>query len=202
MSILIRDVQDHELDVVLALNNAAGRNILPLDLAKLRSLYAQAAYFRVAVIGEQLAGFLIGLDQSSGHDSPNFLWFQGRLDRFLYIDRIVIAKGHRGAGLGRIFYADVQSFAEVRTPRIACEVFLEPGNDIALLFHGTFGFHESGQQVMPGVDRRVSLLIKEMCSWPWIEETYYQDNKSNLPDLPWLASRNLNHVSSTRATGT
>jgi len=202
MSILIRDVQAHELDAVLTLNNAAGRNILALDAAKLRFFHDCAAYFRVAVIGDQLAGFLIGLDEIASHDSPNFRWFRERLDRFLYIDRIVIAKNHRGAGLGRIFYADVQSFAEVRTARIACEVFLEPGNDIALLFHGTFGFHEAGQQMMAGVNRRVSLLVKDMCSWPWVEKTYYANAGSHLPKLPWLAARGVCHGSEHRATGT
>lgn len=202
MSILIRDVQAHELDAVLSLNNAAGRNILALDAAKLRYFYERATYFRVAVIGQQLAGFLIALDQDAGHDSPNFQWFRGRLDRFMYIDRIVIGKAHRGIGLGRIFYADVQSFTEVRSPRIACEVFLEPGNDIALLFHGTFGFHEAGQQMMPGVNRRVSMLVKDMCSWPWIEGTYYENGISRLPDRPWLAARTPCGSEEHRATGT
>lgn len=201
MSILIRDVQEHELDTVLALNNAAGRNILPLDAAKMRYFHDSAAYFRVAVIGGHIAGFLIGLSENSGHDSSNFRWFHERLDRFLYIDRIVIAKAHRGAGLGRIFYADVQSFAEVRTPRIACEVFLEPGNDIALLFHGTFGFHEAGQQVMSGADRRVSLLVKDMCSWPWVEETYYASGTTTLPAEPWLAERHIDGGKCRSATG-
>ena len=48
MSIAIRDVREHELDSVLALNNAAGPAILPLDAAKLRQLYDSAEYFRVA----------------------------------------------------------------------------------------------------------------------------------------------------------
>ena len=37
MSIVIRDVREHELDSVLALNNAAGVTILPLDRTRLRS---------------------------------------------------------------------------------------------------------------------------------------------------------------------
>ena len=39
MSIVVRDVREHELDSVLALNNAAGPAILPLDAAKLRSFF-------------------------------------------------------------------------------------------------------------------------------------------------------------------
>src|SRR3546814_8743367 len=105
-----------------------------------------------------------------------------------------------GAGLGRIFYADLQSFAEVRSPRIACEVFLEPGNDIALLFHGTYGFNEVGQQLMPAVERRVSLLTKELCSWPWVQQTYYSGEHSRLPELPWRSEEHTSELQSPMRT--
>ena len=49
MSIVVRDVREHELDSVLALNNAAGPAILPLDAARLRRFFDTAEYFRVAV---------------------------------------------------------------------------------------------------------------------------------------------------------
>src|SRR3546814_3847837 len=117
MSILIRDVSEHEPDALLTLNNAASRSILPMDRDQLAFFFECAAYFRVAVIDGALAGFLIALTEDANHASANFRWFKQRFERFLYIDRIVIAKSHRGAGLGRIFYADLQSFAEVRSPR-------------------------------------------------------------------------------------
>src|SRR5262249_53928745 len=126
MTIRIRDVREQELDAVLALNNAAGPTILPLDMARLRALAEQAAYLRVAEADGHLAGFLIGLRENADYASPNFRWFKERYAEFLYIDRIVIARPHRGIGLGRVFYADATSFAEVRVPLLACEVFLEP----------------------------------------------------------------------------
>src|SRR5487761_2105856 len=123
MSMTIRDVQAHELDCVLALNNAAGPTILPLDALLLRALSEQAAYFRVAEIDGHLAGFLIALREDADYASPNFYWFRERYAEFVYIDRIVVARPYRGLGLGRVFYADVTSFAEVRVPLLACEVF-------------------------------------------------------------------------------
>lgn len=197
MSIVIRDVREHELDAVLALNNAAGSTILPLDAARLQRFHREADYFRVAEKDGLLAGFLVAFAAGSAHDSPNFAWFKARYPDFVYIDRIVVASSRRGAGLGRVFYADVQSWAEVRSARLACEVFLEPGNDPAMLFHGTFGFQEVGQQVMPNVDKHVALLMKEFCSYPWVAATY----GGALPDLPWLASR-LPAAAAARATGT
>lgn len=197
MSIVIRDVREHELDSVLALNNNAGLAILPLDSAKLQRFYAQAEYFRVAERDGNLAGFLVGFGAQAEHDSSNFAWFAARYPQFFYIDRIVVASRRRGGGVGRAFYADVQSYAELRYPQLACEVFLDHGADPALLFHGSFGFREVGQNQMPG-GLRASMLLKELCSYPWVRETYGTD----LPDLPWTQGRVLDAPMTERSTGT
>jgi len=198
MSIIIRDVREHELDLVLALNNAAGPGILPMDAAKLHFFWENADYFRVAEKDGLLAGFLVAVSQDAPHDSPNFLWFRERYPQFLYIDRIVIASTRRGAGVGRVFYGDVQSFAEVRVPRIAAEVFLESSSHPALLFHGSFGFREVGQHLMAGPGLRAAMLVKELCSYPYVQQTY----EGRLPDQPWLEARALPGRKSQLATGT
>lgn len=197
MSIAIRDVREHELDSVLALNNAAGPAILPLDAARLRRFYATAEYFRVAERDGNLAGFLLGFGPELQHDSDNFRWFGERYPSFFYIDRIVVASRRRGGGLGRAFYADVQSYAELRYPHLTCEVFLESGTDLALLFHGSFGFREVGQHVMEGTGLRAAMLAKQMCSYPWVRDTY----GTQLPDEPWIARSRL-LADGARATGT
>lgn len=187
MVLAIRDVREHELDAVLALNNAAGTGILPMDGAQLRHLFEIADYFRVAEVDGHLAGFLIALREHSNHASCNFRWFREHYDSFVYIDRIVVAGAYRRHGLGQVFYCDVQTYAELRTPLLACEVFLEPRNDVAVLFHGTYGFHEVGQQLMPETGRHVSLLVKQLCSHAYVRDRYLEHG--GLPDLPWLAER-------------
>ncbi|MDR7193096.1 GNAT family N-acetyltransferase [Luteimonas terrae] len=182
MSIVVRDVHAHELDSILELNNAAGPSILPLDAARLRRLHDTAEYFRVAERDSAMVGFLIGFGAGSGHDSSNYSWFESHYSDFFYIDRVVVASRRRGGGVGRAFYADVQSYAEVRHPLLACEVFLEHDNDPVRLFHGSFGFREVGQHVMPGSGIRASMLVKDMCSYAWVRETY----GGTLPDEPWL----------------
>ena len=183
---ILRDVRASDLAAVMGLNNTAGASILPMDAAQLNHFFRHADYFRVAEVDGHLAGFLIALRDSTPHESSNFQWFRGHCEHFIYIDRVVIGDLHRGHGLGRTFYADVQSFAEVRSPNLACEVFLEPRDDVSVLFHGTFGFHEAGQQVMPETGRRVSLLLKELCSYPFVRDAY----PDGLPAVPWLAQRN------------
>ena len=182
MSIAVRDVREHELDSILALNNAAGPAILPLDAARLRRFHDTAEYFRIAERDGALVGFLVGFGSAADHDSSNFKWFRERHQDFFYIDRVVVSSRRRGGGVGRAFYADVQSYAELRYPLLACEVFLEHDNDPVRLFHGSFGFREVGQHVMEnGI--RASMLTKDMhCSYDWVRERY----GDRLPEADWL----------------
>ncbi|PAL02303.1 GNAT family N-acetyltransferase, partial [Staphylococcus hominis] len=64
-------------------------------------------------------------------------------------------------------------------------VFLDHGADAALLFHGSFGFREVGQNNMPHVDVRASMLLKDLCSYQWVHDTY----GDALPDVPWVGHR-------------
>ena len=198
MPIAIRDVREHELDAVLALNNAAGPAILPLDAARLRVLFDSAEHFRVAERDGTLAGFLIGFSSRARHDSSNFAWFRERYPDFFYIDRVAVASRRRGGGVGRALYADAQSYAELRYPQMACEVFLQPGTDHALLFHGSFGFREVGQHVMPGHAVRAAMLMKPLCSYPWVRDTYGEA----LPDVDWLPHGRATPPAARRCTGT
>ena len=198
MSISIRDVREHELDSVLALNNAAGPAILPLDAARLRRFHDEADYFRVAERDGTFVGFLVGFASGVDHDSSNYRWFGERYPDFFYIDRIVVASRRRGGGVGRAFYADAQSYAELRYPQMACEVFLEGTNDPALLFHGSFGFHEVGQHVMDEADVRAAMLMKPLCSYAWVRDTYGE----RLPDAPWISQPRIGATLPATATGT
>ncbi len=192
MDLAIRDVQECELDAVLVINNTASQSILPMDKARLRYFFDHADYFRVAEINGHLAGFLLALRDGGNYNSINYRWFCEHYPQFLYIDRIVIASAYQRHGLGRVFYCDVESFAEVRVPLLACEIFLEPRDDIAMLFHGTYGFHEVGQQRATPQKRRVSLLVKELPGYSYVHDTWIAHG--GLPDQPWLASRQIANV--------
>lgn len=187
MVVAIRDVRQSDLNAVLALNNAADGGISPLDGARLRHFYETADYFRVAEVNGHPAGFLVAVREYADCRGANFLWFKQRYDRFVYIDRIVVANTYRRHGLGRVFYSDVQSFAEPRVPMLACAVFLEPRDDVAVLFHGTYGFNQMGQQVAPDSGRRVGLLGKPLDSYAFVCDHY--GGEEHLPDEPWLTGR-------------
>lgn len=187
MALAIRDVREQDLKAVLALNNTAGRSILALSMEQLRYFYECAEYFRVAEIDGNLAGFLVALREGSSYSSPNYRWFAEHYPQFVYIDRIAIANAYRRHGLGRVFYCDVHSYAEVRVPLLACEVFLEPRNDVVVLFHGTYGFQEVGQQRMGKDGPKVSLLARDLPSYAYVRDTWLEHG--GLPNVPWLAER-------------
>ena len=182
MSVLIREVREDELSAILTMNNAAGPSILPLDEARLRHFFETAEYFRAAIVDDQLHGFIIGYGSGTEHDSSNFAWFKRNYPGFFYIDRIVVDNETRGGGVGRILYADAESYAELRYPELATEVLMDELADKVLLFHGTIGFREVGQRKMESVGIRVSMLMKPLYSYEWIHETYGE----NLPDAPWI----------------
>jgi predicted GNAT superfamily acetyltransferase len=160
------------MEALLAINNAAVPNVNELDLQALSHLRQQATYCRVALSGDELAGLLIALRPDADYDSENFVWFREHYEDFVYIDRVVVAKPFRGLGIGRVFYADIQSHAEQIAPMLTCEVNLEPRNNTSLLFHGTKGFNEVGQQVTENGKKRVCLLAKELPSYAFVKEQY------------------------------
>ena len=163
MSITIRDVREHELDSILALNNAAGSTILPLDAAGVRKFHDEAAYFRVAEAEDHLAGFLIGLRENADYGSDNFLWFREHYPQFLYIDRIVVDAHQHGRGLAVRLYDDLLEFAKASgIAQLTCEFDLDPPNPASAQFHARYGFREVGRQWLGGGKKQVSLQTREV----------------------------------------
>jgi uncharacterized protein len=168
MTIQLRDVLSSDLDTILAINNNAGESILPIDRNRMARFLEIARYFKVAEIEGQVAGFLIALTPEADYDSPNFNWFKSRYPEFVYIDRVVMTPNHRRSGVGRLFYADILSFAELRQPILVTEVFIEPRDDVSMVFFATQGFSEAGQH-----------------PYVFIRDTYLTRPDAQLPDWAW-----------------
>jgi uncharacterized protein len=183
MSMQLRDVQNQDLDTILAINNSAGESILPIDGARMARFLDIARYFKIAEVDGQIAGFLIALTPEADYDSPNFRWFQSQYREFVYIDRVVITPDFRRSGVGRLFYADVLNFTEMRSPHLTCEVFIEPRDEVSLVFFATQGFVEVGQQVLAN-GRKVSLLSKSIDDFQYVRERYLDTNVA-IPDWAW-----------------
>lgn len=172
MPTTIRDITSADYDLLLRINNAAAPNVNELTADQFADLHAMSAYARLAQFDGRVAGFLLALMPGQDYDSINYRWFCEHYESFVYIDRVVVGKKFRGLGIGNVFYADVQSFAEQRAPMLLCEVNLVPRNDTSLIFHGARGFTEVGQQSTEGGDKRVSLLAKPLPAYEFVKEHY------------------------------
>jgi len=112
MQFAIKDLKDnHSVRAeLLRLNNENARETSLLTRERLDGMIASA---RVATAVEPGIAFLLGFEQSDNYDGGHFLWFRERLDRFLYIDRIVVSQSQRRLGLGRLLYEDLFERAQL-----------------------------------------------------------------------------------------
>lgn len=141
---------------LLDLNNANARETSFLEPDKWAKMIGNA--FSATRICDT-ASLLITFDQDADYDSANFIWFQSRLDRFVYVDRIVVDDAHRGAGVARKLYEDLFGRAAGAGHEcIVCEVNRMPPNPGSDAFHTRMGFEEIGQATLAGGDKTVRYL--------------------------------------------
>ena len=116
-----------------------------------------------AIRVQKTASLLITFDQDADYDSANFIWFRDRLERFVYVDRIVVGSQHRGAGLARHLYEDLFERAlHAGHDCIVCEVNRVPPNPGSDAFHARMGFEEVGQATLSGGDKTVRYMRKDL----------------------------------------
>ncbi|MGH8050209.1 MAG: GNAT family N-acetyltransferase [Methylococcales bacterium] len=157
---LIRDASAADFARILQLNEESVHFLSPLTAARLEALHAEAAYHRVIVDDEKIAGFLLAFRKGTGYDSSNYVWFSEHFDQFLYIDRIVVDKNFQGQGLGNMLYGDIFEFARNSgVARITCEFDIDPPNHASRRFHERFGFSEVGTRSYGEVTKQVSLQM-------------------------------------------
>ncbi|ESQ89372.1 hypothetical protein ABAC460_12745 [Asticcacaulis sp. AC460] len=133
-------------EALLALNNAFAKETSFLTEADWQQMIAESLF----AFHAGTDGFILTFDQTAGYDSPNFLWFKARYDRFCYIDRVVIAASAQGRGLGKALYQHL--FEAAKTAgfnSVVCEVNLDPPNPGSIAFHERLGFEAVGEQTLP-----------------------------------------------------
>lgn len=138
---------------LLALNNRFEQELSFLSPEKAARLVDQA--FMACRIGDADA-LLLAFDQSADYDNPNFHWFRERFDRFVYIDRVVVAPQMRGRGLaGALYRALFREAAGRAHVRVVCEVNWDPPNPASDAFHAGLGFEQVGLAILPDAGKTV-----------------------------------------------
>ena len=131
------------IDAMLQLNNDNSSDTSLLTRIELNALLTQA--FFVSAVTEGADAFLIALDASASYENENFRWFCDRYDRFVYIDRVIVAASCRGRGLASRLYAELAEKAKSKGwPYLACEINEDPPNVKSEVFHTRLGFSPIG----------------------------------------------------------
>jgi predicted GNAT superfamily acetyltransferase len=147
---------------ILALNNEHAAELSWLEPERLSFLLDQSFYARR--IGEAEA-FIMTFDQDADYDSPNFLWFRTRYPRFVYVDRVVVAKSARGRGHARRLYdALFEQAKQAGQTLVTCEVNADPPNPASDAFHDALGFAEVGDAVIHGGEKSVRYYLREIAT--------------------------------------
>ncbi|GAB2636399.1 GNAT family N-acetyltransferase [Kribbella swartbergensis] len=134
---------------VLALNAAAEGLVEPLRPDRLDWLRLIAAHAAVVELDDEVAAFVLTFTPGSAHDSLDFQWFtETYADRFLHLDRIVVAEQHRRKGIATAVYRAVERAAKP-FDRLVCGISSDPPDVAGLAFHAGRGFVEVGKLNRP-----------------------------------------------------
>ncbi len=157
----VRNLHDpHDRSALLALNNASAIETSPLTPARFDQLIAAAS---IALYSPPAAAMLLAFDRADHYDGGHFLWFRDRLERFVYIDRVIVAASHRRRGLAKLLYTEVFDRAAARGhTTIVCEVNLQPPNPTSDAFHASLGFTEIGRATIDAGVKTVRYLAKTL----------------------------------------
>ena len=158
-----RQAQISDFPRILDINAAEEEKTSRIDLASITQLDLWSDYHKVAVVDDEVVGFLLVMSEASDYDGENFRWFVERYSRFLYIDRIVIDGSAARRGVGSTLYRDLIQFAATQSwSTLCCEINVSPPNPVSHAFHAHFGFEEVGRSAEAGAPKVVSYQVTEI----------------------------------------
>ena len=137
----IRHVEERDLDDILRINEQEAKWVGSRERSFFKK-YLGLPFFQVVEEAGKIVGFVLAMREDTDYDSKNFLWFKERVDKFLYVDRLVIDVGERGKGLGSELYKKIIAESGVS---ITAEITIIPMNRRSIGFHERFGFQGMGE---------------------------------------------------------
>jgi predicted GNAT superfamily acetyltransferase len=152
---MIRTLRPTDLELIHKWNESTVPkvNSLTFEEFRLQSINCTHSYIQYST-DSMPVGFIFLYDEKTYYDSLNYLYFKNRYQKFLYVDRIIIAGEYQKKGYGQQLYDFV---IDTHNPDIfCCEVNSTPPNRQSLSFHQKYGFNEIGQQTV--YNKVVSLL--------------------------------------------
>lgn len=156
ITVKLRPMTAADAAAVVALNATAEGLVEPLTADRLDWLRLIAAHAAVVDLDGRPAGFVLTFTPGSAYDGLAFASFtRTYADRFLYIERIVIAPDNRRQGLASKVYRAVERSAHPFDRTVAAV----PTDSPAFTFHAGRGYEEVGKQRLP--DGTVTTLVSK-----------------------------------------
>ena len=155
----LRPITESDVPLLRLINNDAYPAVPRATGDEMSALVDNASWGLVATQADEIAGFVLCFEPGVDYNSENYRFFESTFDSHFYIDRIVIAKPFRGAGLGAALYESVFDEAKKRSANnVTCEVNLDPPNPVSIAFHRRMGFSDVGTQDTKGGSVLVQLM--------------------------------------------
>jgi predicted GNAT superfamily acetyltransferase len=160
--IFIREVRPDDLPELLRINVESSPGVSRLTVPGIAGLTTEATLVWVAVADRGIAGYLIAFLGSASYGGEEFAWFKERMQNFVYVDQVALARSYRGRGIGSMLYSQLERWGIGQLCRsLNCEVNLDPPNPVSMAFHASYGFIEIGR-MHTSDGRHVALLQKEV----------------------------------------
>jgi uncharacterized protein len=157
----VRELTRADWPRLLELNLASVRELSELDEPRLQWILSLAHRALAVEAERELVAFALAIAPGTGYDSANYRWFGARFERYLYLDRVVVAARLRRQGIATLLY-DALEAAAARFGRMVCEVNVSPPNPASVAFHSARGYVEIGRLSHDG--KVVALLSRELTS--------------------------------------
>ena len=150
---------EFEIDAIFKLNQQNTPEVGSLEsIEHLKKLIELSAYNLLMLHDQEIVGFIICMREGSMYESENYKFFEKRLKKFLYVDRVAIDENHRRSGLGIAIYENIFVHANNEDLPIALEVNTQPVNQPSLNFHEKMGFEKIGRRNFD--DHSVAYFLK------------------------------------------
>ncbi len=162
--ISIRAMTAMDSPQVLRINTSSRPGVAPLNDEELARLLALPNEHLVATICDDSAlGYVLAFHRAAPYDGEEFLILRSAIaEPFIYIDQVAVAEHHKGRGLGRALYEELERIAgQQRIPLLRCEVNRKPSNPYSLAFHKKLGF-DSFASLATLDGREVELFTKAL----------------------------------------
>ena len=143
----IRKISKNDYENVTKINESVVESMSPMSITRLEELLTYCEYARIAIIDNEIVGFVLAMKEGSKYQNENFNWFSQRYSTFLYIDRVAVSPKHEGKGIGSKLYKNLIDYSKINGfENIVCEINKVPPNEQSIKFHKKFGFCEIGDQ--------------------------------------------------------